>query len=154
MKPIRNSARAIIMDGSKVLLTKNKDYLGDFYMFPGGGQEKGEPLSATVYRECLEEAGVKVVPGNMLCIREYIGRNHEFAEWDSDFHQVEFYFLCRIINDECVQLPLNPDHDQIGIEWLELRQLKNVRIYPKIVAHRLAENGPDRLGDIYFGDVN
>jgi 8-oxo-dGTP diphosphatase len=158
LRPIRNSARAIIINGSQVLLTKNKDFLGEFYMFPGGGQDKGETLSDTVIRECMEEAGVQVIPEDMVCIREYIGSNHEFAQWDRDFHQVEFYFLCKPIMDEAVSItelvPKNPDEDQIGAEWVELGNLKNIRIYPKTLAHLLRDHGVDGLPSFYIGDVN
>ncbi|WP_328824259.1 NUDIX hydrolase [Metabacillus schmidteae] len=43
---IRNSSKAIIMnsDGDKILLTKNRDREGFFYLCPGGGQEHGETL--------------------------------------------------------------------------------------------------------------
>jgi 8-oxo-dGTP diphosphatase len=158
MRPIRNSARALIMNGNQVLLTKNIDDFGEFYMFPGGGQDKGEPLLDTVIRECIEEVGVDVIPGDMVCIREYIGNNHEFAEWDHDFHQVEFYFTCKLVIEgaksltECV--PTNPDKDQIGVEWMELSQLKSVRIYPKTLAHMFSDYGVEGLPVFYIGDVN
>lgn len=31
--------------------------------------------------------------GDIAYIREYLGKNHEFAEWDYDIHQVEFYLF-------------------------------------------------------------
>lgn len=55
MKPIRNSAKAIIMEDEKILLTVNKDDAGLFYLCPGGGQEHSESLRQAVIRECLEE---------------------------------------------------------------------------------------------------
>ena len=55
MKPIRNSAKAVIIQNEKILLTKNKDDFGFFYLFPGGGQDHGEELKDAVKRECLEE---------------------------------------------------------------------------------------------------
>ncbi|MDF2682566.1 MAG: hydrolase [Brevibacillus sp.] len=42
MKPIRNSAKAVITQNEKILLTKNRDEFGFFYLFPGGGQDHGE----------------------------------------------------------------------------------------------------------------
>ncbi|GAJ98969.1 MutT/Nudix family protein [Geomicrobium sp. JCM 19055] len=57
---IRNSAKAIIIDDNCVLLTKNEDRDGYFYLFPGGGQEHGETLQQTLIRECREEVGKKV----------------------------------------------------------------------------------------------
>ncbi|WP_246070554.1 NUDIX domain-containing protein [Paenibacillus kobensis] len=110
MKPIRNSAKAIIIEDGKVLLTKNQDDNGFFYLFPGGGQEQGEQLSDAVYRECIEEIGQQVVVGDLIYVREYIGKNHEFAAWDSEIHQVEFYFKCSLkTNNATFDNGCNPD---------------------------------------------
>lgn len=92
---IRNSAKAVIQKEGHVLLTKNIDAEGIFYLFPGGGQEHGEVLVQTIKRECLEETDYQVIVGELLHIREYIGKNHEHAH-DRDFHQIEFYFVCTI----------------------------------------------------------
>lgn len=96
MKPIRNSAKAVILHEGKLLLTKNQDPEGIYYLFPGGGQEPTEELKDAVVRECVEEIGQAVEVGELLFVREYIGKNHQFAEWDHEVHQVEFYYRCRL----------------------------------------------------------
>ncbi len=68
MKPIRNSAKAIIVDNHHLLLTKNQDEMGFFYLFPGGGQEKGEELGQAVVRECMEELGCGVEVKDLMYI--------------------------------------------------------------------------------------
>lgn len=50
---IRNSAKAVILKDSKILLTRNIDNEGVFYLFPGGGQDHGETLTEAVKRECM-----------------------------------------------------------------------------------------------------
>lgn len=82
MGPVRNSAKALIIRENQLLCTKNKDQWGVFYLLPGGGQEPGENLPDTLRRECREEIGAGIVIGELRYIREYIGKNHEFAEWD------------------------------------------------------------------------
>lgn len=104
MKPIRNSAKAVIVQDGRLLVIRLEDQYGTAYVFPGGGQEKGEELKDAVARECLEEIGQAVNVGELLHIREYIGKNHEFAEWDADIHQVEFYFACSLIDPEATVL--------------------------------------------------
>ncbi|MGG4047063.1 NUDIX domain-containing protein [Paenibacillus favisporus] len=132
MKPIRNSAKAIIIQQGKLLLTKNKDNDGFFYLFPGGGQEHGEVLKETLKRECIEELGVQVEVQDLVYVREYIGKNHEFAAWDYDVHQVEFYFVCSLAQEAPAQMDgTQPDQDQIGVEWVDIRQLDHIRLYPK-----------------------
>ncbi|TCZ81293.1 NUDIX domain-containing protein [Paenibacillus albiflavus] len=150
MKPIRNSAKAIIIENDQLLLTKNEDQEGHFYIFPGGGQEKFEELKDTVIRECLEEIGCQVSVKDIVYIREYIGRNHEFADWDQDVHQVEFYFECEILNKADAFKPTNPDDTQIGIEWIDIDKLNEIRLYPQgltgILRNKVTK--PSYLGDI------
>jgi len=45
---IRNSVKAIIIVDGKLLLTKNQDIEGYFYLCPGGGQEHGETFHKTL----------------------------------------------------------------------------------------------------------
>ncbi|WP_028552183.1 NUDIX domain-containing protein [Paenibacillus sp. UNC451MF] len=152
MKPIRNSAKAIIVENGKILLTKNKDEQGFFYLFPGGGQDHGEELKDTVNRECMEEIGESVVVHDLVYVREYIGKNHEFAAWDSDVHQIEFYFRCSLAsNYKTITNGTNPDKDQVGAEWIEIMELDTIRVYPKTLGKSIKDN---KSNVCYFGDVN
>ncbi|KAA8785802.1 8-oxo-dGTP diphosphatase [Paenibacillus sp. 4624] len=152
MKPIRNSAKAIIVQDGRLLLIRLQDQYGDAYVFPGGGQEKGEELKDAVARECLEEIGQAVQVGELLHIREYIGANHEFAEWDADIHQVEFYFECSLVDPKALVFEgSNPDDHQVAVEWITLEELRNIRLYPKTIGELLLKKGEQR---IYLGDLN
>ncbi|MFD0710440.1 NUDIX domain-containing protein [Paenibacillus sp. GCM10027626] len=153
-RPIRNSAKAVIIHDHKVLLTKNEDRDGYFYLFPGGGQEKGEELKDAVVRECMEEVGCKVIVKDLLFVREYIAKNHQFAKWDGDLHQVEFYFECELDGEEIEASEWrssNPDEDQVGVEWIELRQLDQIRLYPAGLVKALMNGDYSRR---YVGDTN
>lgn len=154
MKPIRNSVKAIIIQEGKLLCTKNRDYLGDFYLLPGGGQEPGENLHEALKRECMEEISARIEIHDILFIREYIGRNHEFAEWDAEMHQIEYMFGCSIISD-IAELGNGsvPDNAQIGFEWLEIARLGEYRIYPSVLKDVLCGNGKN-TEIVYLGDVN
>ncbi|WP_341357950.1 NUDIX domain-containing protein [Rossellomorea sp. y25] len=150
--PIRNSAKAIIMKDNKILLTKNKDENEFFYLFPGGGQEHGETLHEALKRECIEEIGSEVEIGELVHIREYIGKNHEHASFDYDVHQMEFYFKCTLMNsEEKDPIPTNPDSHQVGVEWIDLNELMQYRLYPKRIIDYL---GNDQNSLIYLGDIN
>ncbi|PYI55107.1 NUDIX domain-containing protein [Paenibacillus flagellatus] len=152
MKPIRNSAKAIIRRDGKLLLTKNKDAEGYFFLFPGGGQEPGEQLSDAVVRECIEETGRTVSVGELVHVREYIGKNHQFAEWDSDIHQVEFYFLCELTDaEERAFDGHNPDSAQVGVEWIEIDRLDDIRLYPQTLIGLIRGGSTGRT---YLGDAN
>ncbi|RAP77499.1 NUDIX domain-containing protein [Paenibacillus montanisoli] len=151
MKPIRNSAKAVIIENNRLLLTKNKDDQGFYYLFPGGGQEKWEVLSEAAARECLEEIGCVVEVGDLISVREYIGKNHEFAKWDYAAHQVEFYFECRILSRSDEFQGSNPDPDQIGVEWIQIDRLHEKRIYPRKLAEMI-QRGQSK--PFYIGDAN
>lgn len=153
MKPIRNSVKAIIIKDLKILLTKNKDDLGVFYLLPGGGQEKGENMHDTLKRECLEEISSEVVIKDIIFIREYIGKNHEFAQLDVDIHQIEYMFKCDLVSNNEPKNGCVPDTYQIGIEWIALKKLKELRIYPSILKKVINEDG--NFEEItYLGDIN
>ncbi|KLU58373.1 NUDIX domain-containing protein [Paenibacillus sp. FSL K6-1122] len=152
MKPIRNSAKAVIVQDGRLLVIRLEDQYGTAYVFPGGGQEKGEELKDAVARECLEEIGQAVNVGELLHIREYIGKNHEFAEWDADIHQVEFYFACSLIDPEATVFEgSNPDDHQVAVEWIALEELSQIRLYPKTIGELLLQSGSS---SIYLGDLN
>jgi len=151
---VRNSVKAIILDGEKILLTKNQDDEGYFYLCPGGGQEHGETFHTTLIRECIEEIGLNIDIKELLHIREYIGKNHEYAEFDFDVHQIEYYFLCQLSRTETPIKPTNPDNHQVGVEWIRIEDLLNYRLYPKelkkyIIGYLNGENSP-----VYLGDIN
>jgi 8-oxo-dGTP diphosphatase len=153
MRPIRNSAKALIVADNKLLAIKLRDKDGFWYTLPGGGQHPGETLVETLKRECLEEISAEVEVGELRFMREYIGRNHEFAETDGQAHAIEFMFECRLADGAEVGNGIEPDPGQLGVEWLEISQLDNYRLYPLALRPLIGRYGE---GDapIYLGDVN
>ncbi|NGP46211.1 NUDIX domain-containing protein [Bacillaceae bacterium SIJ1] len=151
---IRNSVKAIIIQEGQVLLTKNQDDEGYFYLFPGGGQEHGETFHQTLKRECIEEIGREVTIGDLVHIREYIGKHHEHAVFDHDAHQVEYYFVCSLVDEHVSPLPTHPDAHQVGVEWLSVRDLLQYRTYPKAIREHIIASGQGEAAPIYLGDVN
>lgn len=152
---IRNSAKAIIICRDKVLLTKNQDHEGYFYLFPGGGQEHGETIHNALIRECIEEVGKDVVIGELLHIREYIGKNHEHSSFDFNVHQVEYYFVCNLVNEmNNYKTPTNPDSHQVGIEWIQINDLLQYRIYPKEIRKYIIKHFNNEKSPVYLGDIN
>lgn len=152
---IRNSAKGIIISGDKILLTKNQDNECYFYLFPGGGQEHGETIHNALIRECIEEVGQQVEIGELLHIREYIGKNHEHSSFDFNVHQVEYYFICKIVNEtDSNKEPTNPDSHQVGIEWIHINDLLQYRVYPKELIKYIIKHFNDVKSPVYLGDIN
>lgn len=118
---IRNSAKAIVIHNGRLLVTREHDADGDFYLLPGGGQHPGETLPETVRRECLEETGVQIEAGELLLIRECF--------LTEGVHRVEFMFACRFLSDG--HTAANPDTAQTGVEWLPVANLLELPLYPE-----------------------
>jgi ADP-ribose pyrophosphatase YjhB (NUDIX family) len=153
MRPIRTAARALIILEGKLLAIKMRDKSGVFYILPGGGQRHGETLREGLHRECLEEIGTDVEIGELLYVREYIGKNHEFRHAHRSFHQLESVFRCTLPSPDRIGPGTELDKKQIGVEWIPLRDLKNRRFLPDVIKPFFTEDGFEPSSN-YLGDVN
>jgi 8-oxo-dGTP pyrophosphatase MutT (NUDIX family) len=153
-KPIRNSAKALIVEAGRLLTTRNRDLFGDFYLLPGGGQQHGETLDQALKRECLEETGAEIEVGNLALIREYLSANHQFAEFDKTIHQVEFMFVCKLNTPVLTHSITEADSMQTGVEWLEISRLHEFRLYPAILIEMLQKTPNLKFDRVYLGDIN
>ena len=149
MKKIRNSIKAVIVQNGALLLIKKMSEAGSYFIFPGGGQKKYEDMHAALRRECLEEIGADVDVDDLLWVREYIGKNHEFAATDGHTHQIEFYFSCRLADEAVARNGPQMDEGQIGVEWVPLSNLSKTNVYPLDLRTEFVR--PSR---VYFGDIN
>jgi 8-oxo-dGTP diphosphatase len=145
----RISAKAIIVRDGQLLVIVHRDADGEWYSLPGGGQESFETLPDAVRRECLEEIGAVVEVGELLHVRDYIGRHHEFADADADAHQVELMFAVSVPDDYTPRIGTGPDTGQIGTRWLALDELATARLFPAALKAALVTGAP-----VYLGDVN
>ena len=151
MNPIRNSIKALIIQDGAILLTKNRDEQGEFYILPGGGQEIGETMEEALHRECAEEISCAVEIGPLRLIREYIGDRHETGVY-SQLHQIEFMFLCQI-SEGTPCMGQTPDTMQTGVEWIPLADFPSIRVFPARLKEFVKANGSIE-GPIYMGDTN
>jgi len=153
MNTVRNSAKAVILHDGKILTIQCLSWKKEtFYILPGGGQEHGETLIQALQRECLEEIGCTVDVGRLLWLREYIGRNHEFAEVHKDLHGMELMFECRLPPGAEPRAGTNPDDGQVGLAWLEVRTIGDKLFYPQALKPVLQRPWSD--SPVYLGDVN
>ena len=153
MKPIRNSAKALIIADGHLLVLALRDEEGVYFTLPGGGQEPGETLAEAVRRECREELAVEVLVQDLRFVREYIGRNHEFAATDGDVHQLDFMFACTLPPGTAPGAGALPDSGQLGFAWLPIAGLEAQRLYPKGLRALLGGDGRG-AGLVYLGDMN
>lgn len=152
---IRNSSKVIIFHDQNILLIENK-YQGDhWYTLPGGGQEKFETLVDAATRECMEETGMKVRIKNLAFIREYIGKNHEFSDVDSEIHQIEYMFEGEyLVNETERNIPLVMDKNQVDHKWIKIKDFKQIKFYPQGLKEPILNLYNDRPVENYYGDMN
>ncbi|MCK5133456.1 MAG: NUDIX domain-containing protein [Candidatus Sabulitectum sp.] len=143
----------MIVRNGKLLVIRNTTDGHDWYILPGGGQNHGETLTDALKRECLEEASIAVEVGDILFIRDYISRNHEFAETENDAHQVEFMFHCTISEYAQPETGNTADEWQTGVEWLPVGSLDEFDLYPSQLWEALSAGIPEKHS-VYLGDVN
>ena len=155
-KRFRPSAKAVVVVDGKLLVTRNRtpaDPGGDWYILPGGGQHLGETLEATLVREVREETGVEVIPGPLLWIRELIVALRPDWPFDPGDHVLEFMFGAAYVADH--EDGHEEDRYQVGVEWVAVDALTDLRFYPSAVVPSLREhiNGGSS-GPIYLGDTS
>jgi len=89
----RRAARAIILNGEKILMLYTKRYHD--YTLPGGGVDEGEEIEAGLIRELQEETGAQ----DITDIGPF-GLYEEFRPWYKDnadiLHMESYCFTCSI----------------------------------------------------------
>jgi 8-oxo-dGTP diphosphatase len=152
MRPVRNAAKAIIIKDNALLAVKYEDEGGVYFALPGGGQLHGETIVEAIHREIQEELEIAVRNHGLRFIREYIGKYGESAWRDAGFHQVEFIFECEIEGDTEPRMGTHGDHSQVGIAWIPLDELDQVRFYPRKLIAYLGKPFPQEIE--YWGSVD
>lgn len=134
---VRSTVKLIIINDGKVLLNRCHDRLnGDYYSLPGGGQEKYETLDHAIRRECLEETGYSVVPERFVALFEEINESPIFREEYPQYaHKMLHIFVCSLASTDTVE-PCETDDLQVASEWIELSDVENRNLLPKIVKER------------------
>ncbi len=152
--PVRTSAKAIIIEGNHILVIKHQQNSEIYFGLPGGGQNHNENLRSALQRECLEKIGAEIEIHDIAFVRDYIADNHEFAEQDPGFHQIELIFSCRILNTDSLHNQSEPDKHQIGIEWLAIKDIEKLPLYPKSIRKKILQHHHGQSEQVYLGDVN
>ena len=144
---IRNSAKALIVTGGRLLLNKNQNSVGDmayglpngaiYYDLPGGGQNQYETLEEAVIRECAEESGYNVAVDRLAAIYEEISMNDSFRSKHEPYaHKVYFVFICHLTDEP--KMPLaEKDLDMLESVWVSIDEVKDIPLYPRLIQSNL-----------------
>ena len=150
--PIRNAARALILQDSNILLLRKDGYEGgERFALPGGGQDLGETLEQALHRECLEEIGTRVEIHDLVYVADCLKPRD--TQPRSTRHLVEFLFACTVPDD---YVPVNghhPDKHQVEVVWASLDALADMPLYPRSLAPYLAD-ARENTGTVYLGSID
>nr|WP_302020836.1 NUDIX domain-containing protein [uncultured Acetatifactor sp.] len=92
------------------------------YFLLGGGIENNESHIDCIIREALEEAGLSVMPQELVCKGDYY---HWIEQTKTDFHGVGYFYYMEI--GDIVSEPTEPDHYLV---WLTFEQIKEKLFLP------------------------
>lgn len=148
---LRNAAKALIQRGDQILVTENIDDKGLWYILPGGGMDPGkETLIDALKRECQEEIGTDVTVEGLNFVREYITDNHPDSRTKGG-HLIDFIFRCSVDEEYNTSEAPAGDPMQVGVKWMSIGELKNLRFYPKPLLDYLGSDSG--TPPIYLGDI-
>ncbi|MEK4130091.1 NUDIX domain-containing protein [Solibacillus sp. FSL W8-0474] len=126
---MRNRGSVVIIEKDKVGLIKRIRDGSVYYVFPGGGIEKGETPEEAAKREAFEELGVEVKVNECLAKIEYNG--------------TQYFFLSEIINGTfgTGQGEEYTDKERTrGIYlpiWIDINMLSSFNVKPREVAFKV-----------------
>lgn len=126
----------IIISDGKVLLLRRSREESIYYVFPGGGVEKGEDILVALHRELKEELGIDIETEKLLFklkdqFREAYGGNlHGYPS--------EYYFLIEHFSGTV--LLSSEDSKKFVIEWVDSSKIGSfLNLYPHAAVQKLLE---------------
>ncbi|MBX3387991.1 MAG: NUDIX domain-containing protein [Phycisphaeraceae bacterium] len=120
-KKIELLARGIAVRDGQVLLCKNKK--SDYWYFPGGHIEPGEPAAEAIEREFLEETGKKVKVERLLFIHE-----HFFKQDNKSRHEYSLVFSVHAPDK------IKAKEKHLEFQWVKWSDAEKSDVRPKALA--------------------
>lgn len=116
-------ATGVLIDDGRLLMVASRypNHAEPLWNVPGGRQQPGELLTATVVREVFEETGLHVETVEVA----YVGESY-----DRDMHFLNVVFVVRLIADGDTSLETRAPEDSISVsehveavEWVPLERV-------------------------------
>jgi ADP-ribose pyrophosphatase YjhB (NUDIX family) len=128
MASIKVSVKALIIQNGQVLCVKHLRNNQVAYSLPGGKPKPNESLSESLCRECHEEIGASIGIGDIYGVFDFFKPPKPLKQ--NQKHVVEVVFTCTLPNDYLVKNGHSPDKGQLGVAWLNLKNLSHINLYP------------------------
>jgi ADP-ribose pyrophosphatase YjhB (NUDIX family) len=128
----------IARDDGKILMLQPVREHGNYWVLPGGGVDRGEPIEKSLEREIMEELGVGCRIGRLVAIGELIipGR-----------HVVDFFFTGKLERND--DFKVNYDEGIGDARWLSPDGISTRLVLPPEILPLL--KAPDMVED---DDIN
>ena len=137
---IRNTAKALIVEGNRILLNRCVTEGGEvYYDLPGGGQNQFESMEEAVVREVLEETGRRIRVVRFAALGETIFEDPELREKYFEYSHRMFHIFLAEIDDGGVVEPAEMDFQQEASVWLELEEADKVEFRPAALDGRISQ---------------
>lgn len=150
---MRQTARALVIEGNKILLMKRNKFGHEYYALLGGAIEADEKPAETVIREVKEEASIDISEPRLVIIEDA-----------GEVFGVQYIFLCKYLSGEPM---LSPDSPEAKINamgknlyepvWVSIDDLKTIRMLPKelqdLIVKFYEEGFPDQPVDLKIENV-
>jgi ADP-ribose pyrophosphatase YjhB (NUDIX family) len=115
---VRVKARAVILDGERLVVTsERRGGTHAYFGLPGGRVGEREEVEHAVVREVREETGLAVEPERLLYVAEVTAPHR--------LHELTLVFLCRVTDDQALpeQVTLALDDDAANLRPPLLEQI-------------------------------
>lgn len=136
----------VVHDGRVLLIRRGKPPLLGRWIIPGGTVELGETLEQALVREMEEETGLRVRPGELLCLFDHIERDAGRVR----YHYVIADYLCELESGT-----LRAGSDALEAAFVAPRELPAYDLPPKAleVIRAALARASARLRDPGSGEV-
>ena len=115
---IGKRAVGIIIRDNRILLLRRFWQNQHYYVFPGGGVEKGEDLIEACKRELREELNIEATPGKEL----FSHINHHYQTRNDHYFWIDDY----IGEPENGEIDRFTQDDQTFLEWVQIDKLDDL----------------------------
>lgn len=123
------SAAALVVHEGRLLLVNHRE-VGryDFWLPPGGRLRGTESIQDCARRETLEETGLRVRPGHILYVQEFV---------EPGYHFVKFFFTCESFGGEVTLENREPGEEWlVDARWFTPEEVQGLHVYPEILKDR------------------